>query len=111
LFKPLTQEMKVNPGQMNEVVFMVRNTTEQAMIAQAVPSVSPSEGASYFHKTECFCFNAQPLAAGEEARLPLRFYVDPALPSTLHTLTLSYTLFDVSNQETVSSTLAQPGQS
>ena len=93
-FKPEIFELKVHPGQLTSVEFIARNPTSKSMTAQAVPSVSPSRGASYFHKTECFCFQQQTLAAGEQVSMPLRFVVDEALPGELKTLTLSYTLFD-----------------
>src|SRR5690606_36915745 len=47
----------------------------------------------YFSKTECFCFTAQTLHAGESRDMPVRFIVDPALPDGVKTLTLSYTFF------------------
>jgi cytochrome c oxidase assembly protein subunit 11 len=93
-FKPVEYEVRVHPGELIEVNFFARNPTGRKMVAQAVPSLSPSEGAEYFHKTECFCFNQQTLAAHEEVLMPLRFVVDAALPEHLTTLTLSYTLFD-----------------
>ena len=52
----------------------------------------------YLNKTECFCFNQQELAAGETAKLPLRFIVDLDVPKQVHTITLSYTLFDVTER-------------
>ena len=67
-------------------------------MGQAVPSVMPSRAADYFHKTECFCFTQQPLGAGEEVEMGLRFVVDQDLPKDIHTITLSYTLFDVTEQ-------------
>lgn len=65
------------------------------MVAQAIPSVSPGRAAAYFHKTECFCFNQQVLEAGGTVDMPLRFIVDRDLPASVNTITLSYTLFDV----------------
>jgi cytochrome c oxidase assembly protein subunit 11 len=44
---------------------------------------------------ECFCFQRQTLKAGEKLLMPLQFYVDPALPEQFSTITLSYTLYDV----------------
>jgi cytochrome c oxidase assembly protein subunit 11 len=93
-FRPVEYQVKVNPGRMIAVDFYARNPTGKPMVAQAVPSLSPSEGTDYFHKTECFCFNRQVLAPGEEVLMPLRFVVDEELPEHLQTLTLSYTLFD-----------------
>ena len=49
------------------------------------------------HKTECFCFEQQVLATGEAIDMPLRFIIDPYLPESVQTLTLSYTLFDITD--------------
>lgn len=94
-FRPHVRTMKVHPGQEVEVNFYARNPTSQDMVAQAVPSVVPYKAAEYFHKTECFCFNRQPLVAGASADLPLRFIVDQDIPKQVHTITLSYTIFDI----------------
>ena len=93
-FKPVVSEVVVHPGVLTSVDFFAKNPTGKTMTAQAVPSLSPSQGVNYFHKTECFCFNQQTLAAQEEVLMPLRFVVDKALPEDLKVLTLSYTLFD-----------------
>ena len=97
-FKPVTSSMQVHPGQMYGTTFTASNTTGRDMVGQAVPSVAPTKASRYFNKTECFCFDQQPLAAGETKDMPLRFIVDPRLPKSVKTLTLAYTLFDVSEQ-------------
>lgn len=94
-FGPDVNVMKVNPGATNDTVFHARNPLPQAMIAQAIPSVSPSRAAQYFHKTECFCFNQQPLDGRTATEMPLQFIVDRDLPSDIRTITLSYTIFDI----------------
>ncbi|MFM4945301.1 cytochrome c oxidase assembly protein [Aeromonas bivalvium] len=94
-FAPVVQRIKVHPGELSRTHFNVENSADSARVLQAVPSVTPGLGARYLHKTECFCFQQQHLALGEKAQLPLYFYVDQALPAELHTLTLSYTLYDV----------------
>jgi len=94
-FKPTQKSVQVHPGALTEVSFYVRNTSDRTMIAQAVPSVSPFYAADYLHKTECFCFEQQLLHTNEEMEMPLRFIVDNELPDDVSTLTLSYTLFDV----------------
>lgn len=96
-FKPSITAMKVNPGAVNSTVFLARNPLPQAMVAQAIPSISPARAAQYFHKTECFCFNQQPLDGETSAELPLQFIVDQDLPRDIRTITLSYTLFDVTD--------------
>jgi len=97
-FRPDAVEMKVHPGEAVDTVFHAYNPTAHDMIGQAIPSLAPSKAASYFHKTECFCFNQQALAAGETAALGLRFIVDPDLPRGVNTITLSYTIFDVTER-------------
>ena len=92
--------MRVHPGAANGVVFKASNPTDNSMVAQAIPSVSPSRAAAYFHKTECFCFDEQVLAGQSAAEMPLQFIVDQDLPRDIHTITLSYTLFDVTDTAT-----------
>lgn len=94
-FRPDQAVMKVHPGQENATTFFARNPTAADMVAQAVPSIVPSSAAAHFHKTECFCFRQQKLAAGATAEMPLRFIVDRDLPPAIEVVTLSYTLFDV----------------
>jgi cytochrome c oxidase assembly protein subunit 11 len=94
-FAPGVTAMKVHPGALNDTVFLARNPLPRAMVAQAIPSISPSRAAEYFHKTECFCFNQQPLEGEGSAEMPLRFIVDQELPRDIRTITLSYTIFDV----------------
>ncbi|AOS96417.1 Cytochrome c oxidase assembly protein CtaG [Microbulbifer aggregans] len=100
-FRPSVISVKVHPGEPMDTVFLAENPTGKLMVGQAIPSVVPSKAAQYFHKTECFCFNQQTLAAGESAELPLRFIVDPDLPPGVNTITLSYTLFDVTERVSV----------
>ena len=96
-FGPSTTAMKVHPGAVNDTVFYARNPLPKAMVAQAIPSVSPARAAEYFHKTECFCFNQQPLEGNSAADMPLQFIIDQDLPRDIGTITLSYTIFDVTD--------------
>lgn len=96
-FRPTQEVVNVNPGKPTVITYFAKNTTDHAMVAQASPSLSPYEANDHFHKIECFCFNKQPLAAGESAELGLSFTVDPELPHEVNTITLSYTLFDVTD--------------
>ncbi len=97
-FRPKVRKMTVHPGQMNTAEFYVRNITGDPMVGQAVPSVTPFKAAAYLHKTECFCFEEQQLEQGEGLDMPLRFIVDSNIPKDVKTLTLSYTLFDITEQ-------------
>lgn len=97
-FRAQTQRIKVHPGEVNTVEFFVRNPMSSDYIAQAIPSVSPGQAALFLNKTECFCFNQQPLGAGEQAVMPMSFYVDPQLPEEITYFTVQYTLFDVTRR-------------
>lgn len=96
-FEARTKRIKVHPGEMNQVEFYVRNPLDRDIVGQAVPSVSPGTAAIYLNKTECFCFNHQPLAGGAEALMPMKFYVDPQLPDNITFFTVQYTLYDVTS--------------
>jgi len=98
-FKPEVFELSVHPGEEIKTTFYAKNPRAYAMTAQAIPSVSPGKAAAYFHKTECFCFNNQLLAAGQSTDMPLSFIVDRDLPKSVHTITLSYTLFDITENQ------------
>ena len=97
-FEPAVASMQVHPGKLYTTTFTARNPTDRDMVGQAVPSVAPGKASRYFNKTECFCFNNQPLLAGESKDMPLRFIVHPKMPKNVRTLTLAYTVFDVTQQ-------------
>lgn len=97
-FAPTAYKVRVNPGASTAISYYARNPTGRNMTAQAVPNVTPNNAAEFFHKTECFCFNSQTLQPGEDAELGLVFVIDPELPRGVNTITLSYTLFDVTER-------------
>jgi cytochrome c oxidase assembly protein subunit 11 len=99
-FYPKTRKIKVHPGEIAKLAFYAENKTDHQMTVQAIPSVTPGIAAKYLKKTECFCFTQQTLNGHEAMDMPLLFHLDAELPETVNTVTLSYTLFDVSDQET-----------
>ena len=108
-FYPKAEELIVHPGAVNEMLFVAHNPTNQAMTAQAVPSISPGDVAVYFHKTECFCFTQQVLQPGERIEMPVRFIVDRDLPKNQKELTLAYTLFDITARQPPAAKVASNG--
>lgn len=98
-FVPQSRVIDVHPGQVIQTAYLASNKSHSPLIGQAVPSVSPGLGASYFNKIECFCFNQQPLEANAQTEMPLIFYIEPDIPDSIHTLTLSYTLFNITTKE------------
>ncbi len=92
-FYPKQTSVTVHPGQITRVFFEAKNTMNEKVTGQAIPSVTPGKAASYLKKIECFCFVQQTLEAGEAKEMPLRFFVSPDLPDDVHELTLSYSFF------------------
>ena len=94
-FRPSVSRMEVHPGKLYETTFYARNLTEEPLTAQAVPSVAPGLAARHFKKVECFCFTSQAFEAGEGRDMTLQFMVAPELPAHQETVSLSYTMFEL----------------
>jgi cytochrome c oxidase assembly protein subunit 11 len=97
-FRPEQPTMRVRIGDIALTRFIARNDTGAATTGQAVYNVSPPAAGAYFDKIQCFCFTEQHLAAGEEAEMPVQFFVDPDIlkdPDArgIGEITLSYTFY------------------
>ncbi|NKB63131.1 MAG: cytochrome c oxidase assembly protein [Gammaproteobacteria bacterium] len=93
-FGPKVTSMMVHPGRQYQTSFVAKNTIDKTIVGQAIPSVAPGKAATYFNKTECFCFNQQTFEPLESREMPLVFVIDPGLPESIDTVSLSYTFFD-----------------
>ena len=92
--KPEVKKMQVHPGKAYEVVFTAENKTDDIVVTQAVPGVTPWQATEHFSKVECFCFSQQKLQPREKKAMPLRFVISNKLPDKYATVTLSYTFMD-----------------
>jgi cytochrome c oxidase assembly protein Cox11 len=97
-FKPLQQQVTLRLGEERLVFFYAKNLSDKPMVAHATFNVTPYKAGPYFNKIQCFCFSDERLAPGEAAKMPVDFYVDPAMArdgnaSDLSNITLSYTFF------------------
>jgi len=99
-FYPKTSKLRVHPGEIAKLAFYAENKTDHKMVVQAIPSVTPGIAAKYLKKTECFCFTQQTLNGHEAMEMPLLFHLDSDLPANVKTITLAYTLFDVTDRVT-----------
>lgn len=97
-FYSATRRVHVNPGEITLVNFYASNNGGNEIITQSIPSVSPGEAARYLHKTQCFCFDHQAILAGERKEMPMIFYLDPALPRHVSQMTLTYTIYDITER-------------
>ncbi len=93
--KPEHTALQLKLGTLATTSYKVRNLSNRKITIQAIPSITPGTVAKFLKKLECFCFDKQVLKPYETASLPLRFWLEPEFPDSVHRLTLSYTLFDV----------------
>jgi cytochrome c oxidase assembly protein subunit 11 len=107
-FRPAITKLRVHPGQLYATHYVAHNPTDRPVAIRAVPSVAPGLAAQYLHKIECFCFTQQAFAPGEKRELPLRFMIDPGVPSEVGTLSLAYTSY-IQDSGNASRLLAQRG--
>ena len=94
-FRPQAARMRVHPGQSYSTTFYAHNQHVEKRVAQAVPSVAPSQAARHFYKTECFCFTRQEFKSGEGREMPVVFMLDPDIPRSVTTVTLSYSFYEL----------------
>lgn len=97
-FRAETTSMSVKIGEVAIARYLARNDTSGTETGTAVFNVTPPQAGVFFNKIECFCFIEQTLKPGEQAELPVQFFVDPAIlddPDTrnIHEITLSYTFY------------------
>lgn len=93
-------DLIVRPQETHTLEFLAHNRTDRAITVRAVANVTPSEGAAYLQKTECFCFQEQTIRPAESVAMPLVFFVDGALPESIDTLSLSYTMYETTRVAT-----------
>jgi len=103
-FEPVDTRRRVAIGARNIALYTARNLSGRAVAGTATFNVTPSQAGQYFTKIQCFCFTEQTLLPGEEVRMPVIFYVDPAIlddPSAreISEITLSYTFYPVDRAE------------
>ncbi len=97
-FTPAQRQVTLPMGAEQVAFYTARNEASTPVTGVALYNVTPESVGKYFHKTACFCFNEQTLAANQQMQFPLSFWVDPAIakdPNTadVKVITLSYTFF------------------
>ena len=99
----LTAKLDLHPGELQQALFRVHNRSDQPIIGQAIPSVSPGLAAQHFEKLDCFCFAQQTLAPGETKDLPVTFIVKPEIDRDIRTITLAYAFFNTVDAKSTAS--------
>lgn len=99
-FSPEVARETVALGARDIAFYTAKNLSNKPVTGMASFNVTPNQAGQYFTKIQCFCFNEQTLQPGEQVRMPVTFYVDPAImkdPAArdIKEITLSYTFYPV----------------
>jgi len=97
-FAPEKYVARVAIGARQMAFFTATNLSDHPITGTAAFNVTPEMAGAYFTKIQCFCFTSQTLKPGETVRMPVVYYVDPAIlkdkdASKFNEITLSYTFF------------------
>ena len=95
-FAPEKSSEPVMIGEREIAFFTAKNLSDKPLTGRASYNVTPSQAGKYFNKIQCFCFTEQTLLPGKQVRMPVIFYVDPAIlkdsdAADVAEITLSYT--------------------
>lgn len=106
-FVPERRADTIDIGGRDMAFFTAKNLSDKPITGTATFNVTPEVAGKYFTKIQCFCFTEQTLAPGEEVRMPVIFYVDPAIAKDpdardIQEITLSYTFYPVDSGKTAS---------
>ena len=99
-FKPVVREMEWKIGETGLAFYEAYNPTDRPIAGSASYNVTPYTAGGFFEKIQCFCFEEQILQPGERVQMPVTFFVDPEIVDDrdgkyVHTITLSYTFYEV----------------
>jgi len=102
-FKPTQVTDKVTIGARDMTVYVAKNFSDKPMTGTATFNVEPAYVGKYFNKVQCFCFTEQTLRAGQEMRMPVLYYIDPAIlddpeARDVEQITLSYTFHPLAGE-------------
>ena len=101
-FEPQQVTDNVLVGQRDMATYIARNNSSVPITGTATFNVEPEQAGIYFNKIQCFCFTEQTLQPGQEVRMPVLYYVDPAAlddpnMKDVQQITLSYTFHRAEN--------------
>lgn len=103
-FRPEHPTDTVAVGARDMTVYLATNLSDKPVTGTATFNVTPAQAGRYFSKIQCFCFTNQTLQPGQTMRMPVLFFVDPAIlddpdADDVEEITLSYTFFPVDSDE------------
>jgi cytochrome c oxidase assembly protein subunit 11 len=95
-FAPERPKEMVTIGEREMAFYNAKNLSDKPLTGRASFNVTPTQVGKYFNKIQCFCFTEQTLVPGKQVRMPVIYYVDPAIlddpeARDVKEITLSYT--------------------
>lgn len=102
-FRPTQVKDTVTVGARDMAIFTAKNLSDQPITGTATFNVEPAYVGKYFNKIQCFCFTEQTLQPGQEVRMPVLYYIDPAILDDenaidVESITLSYTFHPIAGE-------------
>lgn len=94
-FYPKQKQIDIVPGKIYTIHYIAENRSDETVVGQAVPSVSPTSASIHFKKLECFCFTNQTFEPKKPVEMSVKFFVDSKLAQNVQNITLSYNFFKV----------------
>ena len=115
-FKAVEHEMELRIGETGLAFYEAYNPTDRPVAGSASYNVAPYEAGGFFVKIACFCFEEQVLQPGERVMMPVTFFVDPEIVTDrdakyVHSITLSYTFYEIDLPEEQQAALDLPSAS
>lgn len=110
-FQPVQHSLDLNVGDTALAFYTAKSNAATRTVGTSTFNVTPLKAGQYFDKIECFCFTEQVLEAGQQAELPVSFYIDPEILEDhnlddVDTITLSYTFFLLEDDDSDTDTTA-----
>ena len=98
-FKALKQKVKVKPGEVISIEYLVENLGNKDSTGIATFAYFPKEFGNYISKLNCFCYDAQTLKPEEKDVFTVVLIVDPEVTKDSKTknvkkVTIQFTFFD-----------------
>jgi len=102
-FVPENNTERIAIGAREIAFYRAENLSSRPITGTATFNVTPLEAGQYFNKIQCFCFTEQTLQPGESVRMPVTYFVDPAILEDpdigdVDQITLSYTFYPVDDE-------------
>jgi cytochrome c oxidase assembly protein subunit 11 len=99
-FRPAQVKDSVTVGARDMAIYTAKNLSDKPITGTATFNVEPEYVGKYFNKIQCFCFTEQTLLPGQEVRMPVLYFIDPAIlddkdAKDVESITLSYTFHPI----------------